>query len=56
VGGDTIAGTFLIVGTDDGDFCSLSDEDAAYYAEQFAQPMPSYGSPEEPTQWEFYVL
>ncbi len=56
VGGDTIAGTFLVVGTDDGDFCSLSDEDTAYYAEQFAQPMPSYGSPDEPTQWEFYVL
>lgn len=56
LGGDIIAGTFLIVGSDDGEFCSLSDADMAYYAEQFAQPMPSYGSPEEPTQWEFHVF
>ncbi len=56
VGGDIIAGTFLIVGADDGDFCSLSDADAAYYAEKFAQPMPSYGAPDEPAPWEFYVL
>ena len=56
VGGDTIAGTFLIVGEADGDFCSLSDEDAAHYAKQFAQPLPSYGSPDEPTLWKFIVL
>ncbi len=56
VGGDIIAGTFLIVGAEDGEFCSLSDADAAHYAEQFAQPMPSCSKPEEPTQWEFYVL
>ena len=56
VGGDVIAGTFLIVGADDGEFCSLSDTDAAHYAEQFAQPMLSYSEPEEPTRWEFYVL
>jgi len=55
VGSDTIAGTFLIVGIDGEDFCSLSDQDASRYAKQFAQPMPSYGSPEGPTQWEFYV-
>lgn len=56
VGGDTIAGTFLIAGFADGGFCSLSDEDAAHYAEQYAEPMPSYGDPNEPTQWEFHVL
>ena len=56
VGGDTIAGTFLIVGAEDGDFASLSDADAAYYAEKFAQPMSAYTTPEEPAQWEFYVL
>ena len=56
VGGDIIAGTFLIVGAEDGEFCSLSDADAAHYAKQFAQPMPSHSKPEEPTQWEFYVL
>lgn len=56
VGGDTIAGTFLIAGSADGEFCSLSDEDAARYAQEFAQPLMSYGSPDEPTQWEFHVL
>lgn len=56
VGGDTIAGTFLIVGSDDGDFCSLTGEDMDYYAGRFDQPMPSYGSPDEPTQWEFHVF
>lgn len=55
-GGDIIAGTFLIVGAEDGEFCSLSDADAAHYAEQFAQPMPSCSEPEKPTRWEFYVL
>ena len=56
VEGDTIAGTFLIASVDEGEFRSLSDEDAAHYAEQFAQPMPSYGEQDGPTQWEFFVL
>lgn len=56
VNGDTIAGTFLIVGSADGDFCSLSEEDMAYYDREFAQPMPSFGECDGPTQWEFYVL
>ena len=56
VGGDTIAGTFLIAGSADGEFCSLSEEDAARYAGQYAEPMPTYGGPDEPTQWEFHVL
>ena len=56
VGGDTIAGTVLVVGAEDGDFASLSDADAAYYAEKFAQPMPSYTTPDEPAPWKFYVL
>ena len=37
VGGDTIAGTFLIAGSAGGEFCSLSDEDTARYAREFAQ-------------------
>ena len=53
VDGDTIAGTFLIAGDEDGDFCSLSDADAAYYAERFAQPIPV---PDGPTKWEFHVF
>lgn len=53
VGGDTIAGTFLIVGVEDGDFCSLSDAGAAHYAEKFAEPMPVQ---EGPTTWEFHVF
>lgn len=56
VGGDTIAGTFLIAGSADGEFCSLTDEDAARYGREFAHPLPSYGNPDEPTQWEFHVL
>jgi len=56
VGGNTIAGTFLIAGSVDGEFCSLSAEDAAHYAVRYAEPMPFYGSPDEPTQWEFHVL
>ncbi len=56
VGGDTIAGTFLIAGSADGEFCSLSDEDTARYAQEFAQPLMSYDSPDEPAQWEFHVL
>ena len=53
VGGDTIAGTFLIVGAEDGAFCSLPDEDAAHYAEVFAQPMSTLDAP---TTWEFHVF
>lgn len=53
VGGDTIAGTFLIVGAEDGDFCSLSDADAAHYAEKFAEPIPVQ---EGSTTWEFHVF
>ena len=53
VGGDTIAGTFLIVGAEDGDFCSLSDGDAAHYAVKFAEPMPVQ---EGPTTWEFHAF
>jgi hypothetical protein len=56
VGGNTIAGTFLIVGEADGEFCSLTDADAAHYAEEFAQPLPSHSGPDEPTQWTFYVF
>ncbi|MBD5085682.1 MAG: DUF3846 domain-containing protein [Clostridiales bacterium] len=54
--GDTIAGIFLITGSADGEFCSLSDEDAAHYAKEFEQPMPVYGDPDTPTQWEFHVF
>lgn len=36
VGGDTIARTFLIAGSADGEFCSLSDEDTARYGREFA--------------------
>ena len=56
LGDDVIAGTFLIVGEADGEFCSLTDTDAARCAEQFAQPMPALGSPDQPTQWEFHVF
>lgn len=35
---DIIAGTFLVVGLGDDDFCSLSDELAAKYAALFATP------------------
>lgn len=52
---DIIAGTFLVVGEADGEFCSLSEEDAVRYAEQFAKPMPAFRSPDQPTQWEFHV-
>mgnify|MGYP006393392271 FL=1 len=56
MGGDIIAGTFLITGSADGKFCSLTDENAARFSREFAQSLPSYGDPDEPTQWEFYVL
>ena len=49
VGGAIIAGTFLIAGEADGEFCSLSDTDAALYAEEFAQPLPSCSDPGKPT-------
>ena len=32
------------------------DEDAAHYAKEFEQPMPVYGDPDQPTQWEFHVF
>ena len=53
VGGDIIAGTFLIVGAEDGNFRSLSDADTAHYAEKFAESMPVQ---ESPTTWEFHVF
>ena len=53
VGGDTIAGTFLVVGMEGGDFCSLSDADVAHYANQFAEAMPVQ---EGPATWKFYVF
>ena len=56
VGGDIIAGTFLITGSADGKFCSLTDENAARFSREFAQSLPSYCDPDEPTQWDFYVL
>ncbi len=56
VGGDIIAGTFLIVGEADGKFCSLSDTDADHYAEEFAQPLPSHSGQDGPTQWTFHVF
>ena len=56
VGGDIIAGTFLIVGEADGKFCSLSDTDVDHYAEEFAQPLPSHSGQDGPTQWTFHVF
>lgn len=56
VGGETIAGTFLIVGEADGEFCSLSDADAAHYAAEFAQSLPSHSGPNEPASWIFHVF
>ena len=54
--GDMIAGTFLIVGEADGEFCSLTDVDAKYYAKEFAQPAQSYRGPDDSVSWEFHVL
>ena len=51
--GDIIAGTFLVVGAEEGEFCSLSDADAAHYAEKFAEPIPVQ---EGSTTWEFHVF
>lgn len=55
VGGDTIAGTFLIAGSADGGFCSLSDEDAARYAREFAQSI-SEPCPEGLKEMTFYIM
>lgn len=55
VGGDVIAGTFLIVGAADSGFCSLSQEDAAHYAQQFAQPI-SEPCPEGLRETTFYIM
>ncbi len=56
VNGEAVAGTFLIVGCADGDFCSLSDGDAAYYDRELSEPALSYDDPDQPAQWEFCVL
>ncbi len=55
VGGDTIAGTFLIAGSADGEFCSLSDEDTARYAREFAQSI-SEPCPEGLKEMTFYIM
>lgn len=55
VGGDVIAGTFLIVGAADGEFCSLSDEDVVHYAQRFAQPI-SEPCPEGLRETTFYIM
>lgn len=55
VGGDTIAGTFLIAGSADGKFCSLSDKDAARYAREFAQSI-SEPCPEGLKEMTFYIM
>lgn len=55
VGGDTIAGTFLIAGSADGEFCSLSDEDTARYAREFAQSI-SEPCPEGLKKMTFYIM
>lgn len=55
VGGDTIAGTFLIAGSSDGGFCSLSDEDAARYGREFAQSI-SEPCPEGLKEMTFYIM
>lgn len=54
--GDMIAGTFLIVGEADGEFCSLTDADAKYYAKDFAQPVQSYSGPDDSANWECHVF
>lgn len=55
VGGDTIAGTFLIAGSADGEFCSLSDEETARYAREFAQSI-SEPCPEGLKEMTFYIM
>ena len=55
VGGDAIAGTFLIAGSAGGGFCSLTDEDAARYGREFAQPI-SEPCPEGLKEMTFYIM
>ena len=55
IGRDIIAGTFLIVGCADGEFCSLSDDTAAHYVERFAEPV-SEPSPEGLKEFTFYIM
>ena len=55
IGRDIIAGTFLIVGCADGDFCSLSDGAAAHYVERFAEPI-SEPCPEGLKEFTFYIM
>lgn len=55
VGGDIIAGTFLIVGASDGEFCSLTGDAAAYYTEHFAEPL-SEPCPEGLKEFTFYIM
>lgn len=55
IGPDIIAGTFLIVGCADGDFCSLSDDAAAHYAERLAEPVSEL-SPEGLREFTFYIM
>ena len=55
VGSDTIAGTFLIAGSSDGGFCSLSDEDATRYGREFAQSI-SEPCPEGLKEMTFYIM
>ena len=55
VGGDTIAGTFLIAGSADGEFCSLSDEETARYAREFAQSILE-PCPEGLKEMTFYIM
>ena len=56
VGDKTIAGTFLIAGSADGEFRSLSRADTARFTQQFTQSPPNYGDQDELTQWSFFVL
>ena len=55
VAGDIIAGTFLIVGAVDGEFCSLSDDAAAYFTESFAEPI-SEPCPQGLKEFTFYIM
>lgn len=55
IGGEVIAGPFLIVGAMDGEFCSLSDDAAAYYTEHFADPI-SEPCPQGLKEFTFYIM
>lgn len=55
IGRDIIAGTFLIVCAEDGEFCSLTDGAAAHYAERFAEPI-SEPCPEGLKEFTFYIM